>query len=206
MASVYDLKPKFQALLRPLLRGLRAIGFTPNGLTLLALAGSLAVAAVPWLSHGDPRAMWLYPAWLFVRMALNALDGMMARELAMQSRLGAILNETGDVLSDGALYLSLSLFGPPPAILVFTLGAILTEFCGLLAQTLGAGRTYHGPMGKSDRAFFVGALVLISLLWPRVTIYWFWFFLAAALLELVTCVNRLRPALRESGDGAKAAA
>jgi phosphatidylglycerophosphate synthase len=37
-------------------------------------------------------------------MALNALDGMLARECNQQTRLGAILNETGDVISDIALY------------------------------------------------------------------------------------------------------
>jgi CDP-diacylglycerol--glycerol-3-phosphate 3-phosphatidyltransferase len=35
-------------------------------------------------------------------MALNAIDGMLAREHDMQSPLGAMLNELGDVLSDVA--------------------------------------------------------------------------------------------------------
>jgi len=36
-------------------------------------------------------------------MALNAIDGMLAREHHMQSKLGAILNELGDVVSDTVL-------------------------------------------------------------------------------------------------------
>ncbi len=40
-------------------------------------------------------------------MALNAIDGMLAREHAMQTPLGAMLNELGDVVSDAALYLPL---------------------------------------------------------------------------------------------------
>lgn len=38
-------------------------------------------------------------------MTLNALDGMLARECNQKTRLGAILNETGDVISDIVLYL-----------------------------------------------------------------------------------------------------
>ncbi len=40
-------------------------------------------------------------------MALNAIDGMLAREFNQQSTLGAILNEVGDIISDAALYLAL---------------------------------------------------------------------------------------------------
>jgi CDP-diacylglycerol---glycerol-3-phosphate 3-phosphatidyltransferase len=46
---------------------------------------------------------------LFVRMALNSADGMLAREHAMQSILGTLLNELGDVISDVALYLPFAL-------------------------------------------------------------------------------------------------
>ena len=46
----------------------------------------------------------LIPITLLIRMALNAIDGMLAREHNMKTPLGAILNELGDVLSDSALY------------------------------------------------------------------------------------------------------
>ena len=38
-------------------------------------------------------------------MALNAIDGMLAREFNQKSRLGGYLNEITDVVSDAALYL-----------------------------------------------------------------------------------------------------
>jgi CDP-diacylglycerol--glycerol-3-phosphate 3-phosphatidyltransferase len=67
------------------------LGFTANGLTLLALLGSLALGApVGWRAPSDPRWLVALPLWLFARMALNALDGMLARELDMQSDLGAV--------------------------------------------------------------------------------------------------------------------
>ena len=56
-------------------------------------------------THGAAWALLLLPPVLFVRMALNAIDGMLAREFAQKSALGAVLNELGDVVSDTALYL-----------------------------------------------------------------------------------------------------
>src|SRR3954469_13726964 len=139
MASVYDLKPRFQALLRPLIGKLAAWGWTANFVTVLALLFSLAVgAAIPVFSPQHPKILLLLPAWLFLRMALNAIDGMMARELNMKTTLGAVLNEAGDVVSDLALYLPLARVHPASLwpVVAFAFGAVLTEFCGVLTQAL----------------------------------------------------------------------
>ena len=45
-------------------------------------------------------------------MALNAIDGMLAREFNQKSRLGGYLNEITDVVSDGALYLFFAFVTP----------------------------------------------------------------------------------------------
>src|SRR5207245_4176882 len=115
------------------------------------------------------------------------------------SDLGAVLNEVGDVLSDLALYLPLAMVHPPSLwpIIAFSFGAVLTEFCGVLSQALGAGRHYEGPMGKSDRAFFVGAIGLLTAFLPRLFNFWPTCFSAVAALDLVTCLNRLRHAVAE---------
>src|SRR4051794_11781316 len=103
--SIYALKPRFQALLRPLAALLGRTGITANEVTLAAAIVSIVVGAfVAW--HAPDRTPFLLiPLWMFVRMALNALDGMLAREFGQQSRLGAFLNELGDVVADAALYL-----------------------------------------------------------------------------------------------------
>ena len=96
-------------------------------------------------------------------MALNAMDGMLAREHGQQSRLGAVLNELGDVLSDAALYLPLASVDGFDAWLVvpIVLLAVVSEMTGVIIQTLGGSRRYDGPMGKSDRALAFGALGLL---------------------------------------------
>ena len=199
MPSVYDLKPKFQSLLRPLINTLARAGITPNAVTIVALLGSLVVGALVSMAGSRPLLLLLLPVWLFIRMALNAIDGMMARELKMATQLGAVLNEIGDAVSDLGLYLPLAFTHPQALwpVVAFSIGAVLTEFCGVLSRALGAGRRYDGPMGKSDRAFVVGALGLASVLIPRVIDAWPWIFSAAALLTMITCWNRASRGLKE---------
>lgn len=199
MPSVYDLKPRFQTVLRPLMRGIAALGLTPNTVTLIAIVGSIVVGAVESIAGSRPALLLLLPAWLFIRMALNAIDGMMARELGMSTQLGAVLNELGDAVSDIGLYLPLALVYEPARwpIVAFSIGAVLTEFSGVLGRALGASRHYEGPMGKSDRAFVVGALGLVTFLFPVAAQAWPWIFAVAALLTAVTCLNRVSKALKE---------
>jgi|ERR1041384_1761792 CDP-diacylglycerol--glycerol-3-phosphate 3-phosphatidyltransferase len=199
MPSVYDLKPKFQNLLRPLMNALARAGFTPNVVTLAAIIGSILAGAAVSQAASKPALLLLLPTWLFARMALNAIDGMMARELAMASQLGAVLNELGDAVSDLALYLPLAFAYAPArwAVIAFSIGAVLTEFSGVLGRALGASRHYEGPMGKSDRAFVVGALGLATFFFPPVLGAWPWVFGVASLLTAVTCLNRVARALKE---------
>ena len=97
-------------------------------------------------------------------MALNAIDGMLAREHGMKSRLGAILNEVGDVVADAALYLPLGAVPGfnPWLVVVATVLAVISEMTGVVAVQIGATRRYDGPMGKSDRAFAFGLLALLA--------------------------------------------
>lgn len=97
--TLYQIKPAFRALLRPLMFWLDKKSVTANHVTLAAMALSFVTGAVLFI-FPEPKLFILLPIVLFIRMALNALDGMLARERNQQSRLGAILNETGDILSD----------------------------------------------------------------------------------------------------------
>lgn len=156
--SIYALKPKFQNLLRPLVRRLAARGITANQVTLAACAVSLLLGLLLCVFAGVSVLFWLLPVWLFVRMALNAADGMLAREFGQKSALGGYLNEITDVAADAALYLPLAFVAPFGGFQtgLFIWLAVLTEFCGVLGQPHGNGRRYDGPFGKSDRAFFTG--------------------------------------------------
>ncbi len=199
MASIYQLKPAFQNVLRPLTHALAAAHVTANHVTLTALALSCIVGGAI-ASHPDQTSLLLLlPGTLFVRMALNAIDGMLAREHNMKTRLGAVLNELGDVVSDTALYLPLALVPAFNQWLVVSIVilAVMVEMTGIVAVQIGASRNYAGPMGKSDRAFAFG---LIALLLGVGVTEGTWVTAALSimlLLSLFTIYNRARQALRE---------
>ena len=199
MVSVYDLKPKFQNLLRPLCASLARAGVTANQVTIGAAAVSVACGAAIWATRGAPWVLLLVPPVLFVRMALNAIDGMLAREFDQKSALGAVLNELGDVVSDAALYLPFAAIAGIDAMLVGLLVviAVMTEMTGVVAVQIGAARRYDGPFGKSDRAVFFGALAIALGLGLRPG-PWTGIVLALAVFcGLLTIFNRARSALRE---------
>jgi CDP-diacylglycerol---glycerol-3-phosphate 3-phosphatidyltransferase len=196
MISVYQLKPKFQALLQPLLQRLRKWGVSPNLLTLLGILLSLAMGI--YALYGDRTiALILMPIVLLLRMALNALDGMMARQYNLQSKMGALLNEIGDVVSDIVLYYPLYVLFAMDQIWVmcFLLLSVLNEFAGLLGQALGGARRYDGPMGKSDRALVVGVLSLLFLFKAPINPYLTWIWLPVFGFLIWSTFKRLKNAV-----------
>lgn len=200
MPSIYDLKPRFQAFLRPIVRALASVGVTANQVTIAAvLISFIGGAFIAW----QPHARWpllVLPLMLFMRMGLNAIDGMLAREHAQQSQLGAILNELGDVIADAALYLPLALLPHVCATLVvlLVLLATISEMMGVVAIQIGAKRQYQGPMGKSDRAFWLGAIALALGAGVLIGAWMNWALVVMLLLLVVTIINRAKGALQET--------
>ena len=197
MLSIYVLKPAFQQLLRPIVSALARAGATANQVTVATVVVSAATGLALFIRPETPAIWLLLPLVLLLRMGLNAIDGMLAREHNMESRLGSILNELGDVISDAALYLPFTMVpGLSSALVVATvLVAIASEMTGVLGIQIGANRRYDGPMGKSDRAVVFGASGLALGLGIAAGA-WLQAVLAATLVLLVmTIVNRARRAL-----------
>lgn len=200
--SIYDLKPKFQNLLRPLVIKLEQRGVTANQVTLTACAISVILGLILTALSCYHWLFILIPIWLFVRMALNAIDGMLAREFNQKSRLGGYLNEITDVVSDAALYLPFAFVHPFDSLqigLIIWLSA-LTEFCGVLGQVQGKTRRYDGPLGKSDRAFLFGVLGLVYVFAPTLLDFLYWVLWVDIILLIVTCVKRVKSGLAEVGN------
>lgn len=192
MATIYDFKPAFQNLLRPIVNTLARIGITPNQITYMALVLSFAAGGAIVLTHGALWVLLSIPAVMFGRMALNAIDGMLAKEHDMKSDAGAMLNEMSDVLSDAALYLPFALIEGVSSlwVVLFVIVAILTEMAGVLGALIGGVRRYDGPMGKSDRAFVFGALSLILGLGISPEGWLVWVLILATLMGAWTVLRR----------------
>ena len=163
MATIYDLKPRFQALLRPLSDALARAGLSANEVTLGALLLSAAHGAWLTLMPGSAWPLLLLPVTLFLRMAFNAIDGMMAKEHGLASPAGAVLNELSDVIADAALYLPFALIHGLNGMLVVlvVVAGMIAEMAGALGPLIKAPRRYDGPLGKSDRAFAFGLVAVL---------------------------------------------
>jgi CDP-diacylglycerol--glycerol-3-phosphate 3-phosphatidyltransferase len=200
VATIYDLKPKFQALLRPAAASLVDAGVTANAVTVAALLLSVVQGASIALVPGAALPLLVLPVTLFVRMALNAIDGIMAKEHGQATPHGAVLNELSDVISDAALYLPFALIPGVSAglVVLVVVAGIVSEMAGVLGPLIKASRCYDGPLGKSDRAFAFGLLaVLLGIgfapgLWTSI-------YLAVLLaLSARTVVNRARRIVAEA--------
>ena len=194
MASIYDLKPKFQALLRPITSGLANLGVTANQVTVFAALLSIGAGTCIALRPEDPWPLLVVPGMLFVRMALNAIDGMLAREHSMESKLGAVLNELGDVVSDAFLYLPLAVVSgfSHEIIVLIVIVSIISEMVGVVSLQIGASRRYDGPMGKSDRAFVFGSICLVVGLGVNPSPWLDWVLSIITLLIVLTIFNRAK--------------
>jgi phosphatidylglycerophosphate synthase len=199
--SLSFLKPRFKRALWPVVGILARSGVTANQVTVSSLLGSFAVGVTLALGGADQPSLYaLLPIWLLVRMALATIDGTLAHDFGQKSRLGGILNELGDVLSDIALYVPLAFVSPfsPLWVSLNFLLAVVTELIGMAGPWIGASRRCEGPFGKSDRALAFGAIgawlsvcgslpAVAGLLMP-----------AFAILLLATIANRLRFARAEA--------
>ena len=196
MISIYSIKPKFQKLLKPLLDFLYKNGVSANMITWSAIVLSAVTGLLIWLEPSQNMLLFL-PLSLLIRMALNALDGMMARTYHMQSKQGEVLNELGDVVSDLLLYFPLlKLFSLPIYVLItFLFMSVVNEYAGILAKAVSGTRQYDGPMGKSDRAFVIGLLSLVFYFTQALNPYIDYIFLVLILLLMLSTFFRIKKTL-----------
>ena len=190
--TIYDLKPRFQALLRPTVNFLAKKNITPNQVTMFAMLLSIVVGLIIAFTQGAKWILLFVPLFMFLRMALNAIDGLLAKEHDMKTKRGAMFNEMSDVIADVALFLPFALIvGINPIYVVFfTIVGVFNEMAGVVAQTLNGERRYDGPMGKSDRVFVVGFISLLLGLGVEAGLWVDGLFILATLLAVLSTYNR----------------
>jgi len=197
MISVYQIKPAFQKLLQPVLANFYRIGITANQITISAVFLSIGLGILFLNFQKSDIIYLLLPIGLLLRMALNALDGMMAKQYNMQSKLGEVQNELGDVISDLAIILPFAII--PQAsiwiIFLFAILSIINKYAGILGKAISGERRYDGPMGKSDRALLIGLFCTTAFFWNNIFNYTDWIFGMASILIIVSTITRLKKSL-----------
>lgn len=197
MISVYNLKPKFQQLLRPVLDVLHDMRISANQITMASIGLSFIIGAFFWFADANRFYFLALPLGLLIRMGLNALDGMMARIYKQQSKKGEVLNEIGDIISDVAIFFPLLKFESQSIYIVaiFICLSIINEFAGVMAKVVCSERRYDGPMGKSDRALLIAIYGLLGFAWAGFFDYSAYVFYLAIPLLIISTYMRLSKAL-----------
>ena len=137
--------------------------------------------------------------WTPCKNGLKRL-GMMARKFNQTSKLGEVLNEVGDIVSDVIIFFPLLKFQPESLylIVVFIVLSIINEFAGLMGKIVGKERRYDGPMGKSDRALILGLYGLLIFFGATITGVSQYIFGIIIVLLLISTYTRLKKSLNEA--------
>lgn len=192
--STYSLKPRFQQLLTPCRDWLIRLGFTPNQVTLFTCCLCVIYAGILFIPNTTAFFLLFLPILLFVRMAFNALDGMVASATNNYSATGSVLNELCDVISDLALFSAFALILPIPlwSWWLLIVLSLLSEFVALAVYQATGVRPFSGPFGKSDRALYLGVLAILLFFYPDIFVLFYIYITGGLILALMTVWNRLK--------------
>ena len=194
--SIYKLKTKFQNLLMPICEKLVKLEVSPNQITVTTVLLNIVFAGLIY-KFNDYKLIYLtVPVFLFLRMALNALDGMIANKFNQKTKMGVFYNEAGDIVSDTVFfYVFLRVIGINEVYnLLFVFLSILSEYVGVTAMMVDNKRHYEGPMGKSDRAFLISLLAIVYYFIGNK--YFDYVLILAIVLLVFTIFNRVRSSVK----------
>lgn len=202
---LYFIKGNFQKTIR----GLAGSWMTANEAALFGVIFVILTAAGFYcgLTYENLRfCLLLVPVFLFMRMAMNALDGLLAREYKTASAAGEVLNEGVDVIGDmfcyGILYFVKEM--PKLELVIFLILIWAAEFFGVLGKSMpGGNRRYENVISaKPDRALWMGILSFILYFYPEFIKYANYYFVWLSVLLVFTCVLRVKKIL-ECAKGKK---
>ncbi|GEM_PF-452508 len=205
--GIYNIKPWFREQLQPLIKLLWNVH--PDVLTWSALGISIASGVLLSASADRPYLAVAAVPLLFVRLALNALDGMLAQQTGKARPAGEMLNEVSDRLADVAIFLGLALSPAADRFwgLLAIISILMVSHVGILGKAVAGERIYTGILGKADRMIFLMVACLIYGLAPDWTFMGYsvfgillLLFVPLASLTLLQRLDRIIHLLGEKGS------
>ena len=143
------------------------LGIHPDTISYGSIVAAAAAAACFWQAGEHPWLLLLGPAFCYLRLWLNMLDGMVALAAGKGSWRGEILNDLPDRFSDVLIFVGVAhsgLCSPFSGYWVAIL-ALLTAYVGMFGQAVGVQREFSGMMAKPWRmvALHLGAWLAFAL-------------------------------------------
>ncbi len=194
--SLYAIKPKFVASLRGVVSWCDAHRVSPNAVTLSALPVALTAGVALVVGSSWPAAWTLVGPLMILLMAINAVDGSLARTTGQSTPRGAAINELVDRFGDLAVLLPAFVLVPGWAATSALVVTLLSEIVALVSWGAIGERGLVGLMGKPDRALTVAAGALAALVvGPGAFLF---AYLVVGLGSCVTALQRIRWLVRHA--------
>jgi len=168
-----NLKKRFEKAVAAAVKPLIRLGVTPNQVTALGLAVSLAAA---WLyaDWGGERLRLVFgAAAILLSGLLDAVDGVLARGTGKATRLGGFLDSVADRYSDALVLTGVTVGGlcsVPVGLLALT-GSLMVSYTRSRAEAEGVEMAGVGLFERAERMIFLAACSLASYRWLQALDY-----------------------------------
>lgn len=141
----------------------------PDVISYLSIVAAALAAVCFWKAAIAPWLLILGPAFCYLRLWFNMLDGMVALASGKASWRGEILNDLPDRVSDILIFVGVAHSGLCHVVSGYwaALFAVLTAYVGMFGQAVGVQREFSGIMAKPWRmvTLHVGSWVALGLGW-----------------------------------------
>lgn len=131
------------------------------------MVAAAIAAACFWQAGDNPWLLLIGPAFCYLRLWCNMLDGMVALAAKTASARGEVLNDLPDRVSDVLIFAGVAHSGLCSPFSAYWAGifALFTAYVGMLGQAVGAKREFGGLMSKPWRmvVLHLGAWMLFGL-------------------------------------------
>jgi len=148
------------------------MGVHPDVVSYLSVVAAGAAAICFWQAGEHPWLLLIGPAFCYLRLWCNMLDGMVALASGKASWRGEILNDLPDRVSDVLVFAGVAHSGLNMVISGYwaAIFALLTAYVGTFGQAVGVQREFSGLMSKPWRmvTLHLGAWITFGLIrWNR---------------------------------------
>jgi phosphatidylglycerophosphate synthase len=135
----------------------------------LSIVAAAVAAICFWKSNPHWILLLIGPAFCYLRLWFNMLDGMVALASGTASPRGEILNDFPDRISDVLIFAGVAHSGWVNPFFGYWAGifALLTAYVGMLGQAVGVHREFSGLMSKPWRMVILhlGGWGTLACLW-----------------------------------------
>jgi phosphatidylglycerophosphate synthase len=142
---------------------------SPDAISYLSILAAALAALCFWKSGENVILLLFAPAFCYVRLWCNMLDGMVALAAGKASWRGEILNDLPDRISDVLIFAGAAHSGWMNPIIGYwaAIFALLTAYVGMFGQAVGVQREFSGLMSKPWRmvTLHAGAWITLVCVW-----------------------------------------